>query len=207
MSGTVGWGKGSPRDREARDALVERYLPLARELARRFASTGEPLDDWRTSRREDAAPLVETLGTEDDSYARVDDRDTIARGWRLLTGGDRKVLELRFAQELSQGEIGKRVGYSQMHVSRLLRRGLGPAASVLVAAPLDDREGDLLAVPLSVEGLVVEELGDFVVEKHGGPSFFHDFVGCGRLRDERQVEGVRHTGTIGDADPCVLGEV
>jgi len=33
------------RDRAARDALVERYLPLARSLARRYARGSEPLDD------------------------------------------------------------------------------------------------------------------------------------------------------------------
>ncbi len=35
----------STRDPELRDRLVEAHLPLARQLARRFASRGEPLDD------------------------------------------------------------------------------------------------------------------------------------------------------------------
>ena len=33
------------RDREARDVLIERFLPLARKLARRYASSNEPYDD------------------------------------------------------------------------------------------------------------------------------------------------------------------
>lgn len=33
------------RDRRARDELIERFLPLARRLARRYASAGEPYDD------------------------------------------------------------------------------------------------------------------------------------------------------------------
>ncbi|MGI8506800.1 MAG: SigB/SigF/SigG family RNA polymerase sigma factor [Solirubrobacteraceae bacterium] len=33
------------RDRRARDALIERFLPLARKLARRYASSNEPYDD------------------------------------------------------------------------------------------------------------------------------------------------------------------
>lgn len=37
------WGR--TRDREARDQLVERYLPLARKLARRYAQSGEPFED------------------------------------------------------------------------------------------------------------------------------------------------------------------
>lgn len=33
------------RDRRARDVLIERFLPLARKLARRYASSNEPYDD------------------------------------------------------------------------------------------------------------------------------------------------------------------
>ncbi len=33
------------RDRRARDELIERFLPLARKLARRYASSGEPYED------------------------------------------------------------------------------------------------------------------------------------------------------------------
>jgi RNA polymerase sigma-B factor len=32
-------------DRRARDELIERFLPLARKLARRYASSSEPYDD------------------------------------------------------------------------------------------------------------------------------------------------------------------
>ena len=34
------------------------------------------------------------------------------------------MLELRFMHDLTQREIGERIGYSQMHVSRLLKRAL-----------------------------------------------------------------------------------
>ena len=40
---------------------------------------------------------------------------------------ERKVVELRFMHDLTQREIGERIGYSQMHVSRLLRAGSQPA--------------------------------------------------------------------------------
>jgi RNA polymerase sigma-B factor len=73
---------------------------------------------------EEMAGLVKQLGGDDPSYARVEDRDAIVRGWRHLDDLDRTVLVLRFTQELSQREIAARVGYSQMHVSRLLRRAL-----------------------------------------------------------------------------------
>jgi RNA polymerase sigma-B factor len=74
---------------------------------------------------DDKAGLVEQLGADDPSYARVEDRDVIAREWNRLDDLDRKLLVLRFTQELTQREIAERIGYSQMHVSRLLRRALG----------------------------------------------------------------------------------
>jgi RNA polymerase sigma-B factor len=35
------------------------------------------------------------------------------------------VVELYYRDELTQAQIGRRLGYSQMHVSRLLRRAVG----------------------------------------------------------------------------------
>jgi RNA polymerase sigma-B factor len=37
---------------------------------------------------------------------------------------ERTIVELRFFEDLSQSEIAARVGVSQMHVSRLLRKAL-----------------------------------------------------------------------------------
>ena len=37
---------------------------------------------------------------------------------------DRIVLHLRFVEDMTQAEIAERVGVSQMHVSRLIRRAL-----------------------------------------------------------------------------------
>jgi RNA polymerase sigma-B factor len=36
----------------------------------------------------------------------------------------REILRLRFEADLTQGEIGERLGISQMHVSRLLKSAL-----------------------------------------------------------------------------------
>ena len=44
------------------------------------------------------------------------------------------MLRLRFMEDLTQREIGERVGYSQMHVSRLLRRALQRLESAAAAA-------------------------------------------------------------------------
>jgi RNA polymerase sigma-B factor len=43
---------------------------------------------------------------------------------QALPPRDRIVLHLRFVEDLTQAEIADRVGVSQMHVSRLIRRAL-----------------------------------------------------------------------------------
>ena len=43
---------------------------------------------------------------------------------RVLTDREREVLRLRFAEDLTQSEIGERVGVSQMHVSRIIRQAI-----------------------------------------------------------------------------------
>jgi RNA polymerase sigma-B factor len=223
----------SSRDRRARDTLIERFLPLARKLARRYAASNEPYDDlvqvaslglvkaverfdpdrgfaftsfavptivgelkryfrdtaWalhvdrsaqeRARRMADArreiatrlgrAPTVvelaeylecgteevldglqvgeaydtlsldaprpaddgggtvsrlEALGDEDDRLALVDEQATIFAAAQHLPQRERQILFLRFNEDLTQTEIAKRVGVSQMQVSRLLRRSL-----------------------------------------------------------------------------------
>jgi RNA polymerase sigma-B factor len=42
----------------------------------------------------------------------------------VLSEREREVLRLRFEEDLTQSEIGQRVGVSQMHVSRLIRQSV-----------------------------------------------------------------------------------
>jgi RNA polymerase sigma-B factor len=66
----------------------------------------------------------ERLGVEEDGYDRAEWRGALERGIRALPERDRAILALRFDEELTQSEIAQRIGVSQMHVSRLLRRAL-----------------------------------------------------------------------------------
>ena len=73
----------------------------------------------------DEIRVVDTLGATDDHYAEALDRtalDTLLGG---LEDRDRAIVELYFREELTQAQIGERLGYSQMHISRLLRRAVG----------------------------------------------------------------------------------
>jgi RNA polymerase sigma-B factor len=43
---------------------------------------------------------------------------------RVITPREREVLRLRFAEDLTQAEIGERIGVSQMQVSRIIRQSV-----------------------------------------------------------------------------------
>jgi RNA polymerase sigma-B factor len=65
--------------------------------------------------------LGERLGEEDTAYELVAERQEIVRVWAGLSPLERQVLKLRLSEDLTQSEIAGRIGFSQMHVSRLLR--------------------------------------------------------------------------------------
>jgi RNA polymerase sigma-B factor len=219
------------RDPAARDALVERFLPLARQLARRYQRAEEPLDDliqvaslglvkaidrfdtdrevafssyavptilgeikrhfrdrtWsvrvprdlqelslkvdravvamaKDLQRQPTVPelaeklevteeqvleameassayratslstprggedqgdtLGDTVGTEEQGYNLAENRATLDRLLQTITPREREVLRLRFEEDLTQAEIGERIGVSQMQVSRLIRQSV-----------------------------------------------------------------------------------
>ena len=219
------WG-----DTVAREQLVQRYMPLAQRLARRYASGREPVDDlvqvaflglvkavdrfdhkrgvaftsyavptiagelkrhlrdasWsvhlsqrmrqrvidvsraadelrgRLGRAATAEEIAREIGISTDSVVEAaeaasaydavsldgersgtseDNRfDTVEYGAVLepalsaLPPRERAILSLRFGMDLTQSEIATRLGMSQMHVSRLLRRSLERLRAVAVQA-------------------------------------------------------------------------
>ena len=73
--------------------------------------------------REDRADPVE-LGVEDAELASADVRPDVARMLATLPARQRTVIYLRFYHQMTQQEIGDRLGLSQVHISRLLRAAL-----------------------------------------------------------------------------------
>lgn len=70
----------------------------------------------------DARPTVaQTIGGEGADLSRVEMRDVLRRAMTRLTERERRILIMRFVDDLSQAEVGQRLGISQMHVSRLQR--------------------------------------------------------------------------------------
>jgi RNA polymerase sigma-B factor len=89
------------------------------------AAAYEPASlDVRRGDEEDGETLVDTLGSIDKHYELVENRTTIMPALQHLDPRERLVLQLRFIDDLTQAEIADRIGVSQMHVSRLIRRAL-----------------------------------------------------------------------------------
>ena len=72
----------------------------------------------------DDETMQDVLGRTDAGYSEVEDSVLVEAGLSALDERERRIVELRFFQGLTQSEIAARIGISQMHVSRLLRRAL-----------------------------------------------------------------------------------
>jgi RNA polymerase sigma-B factor len=70
----------------------------------------------------DAQTYAEVLGSDDQHLELVEYGASIAPALEDLSNRDRVVIHLRFIEDLSQAAIAERVGVSQMHVSRIIRR-------------------------------------------------------------------------------------
>jgi RNA polymerase sigma-B factor len=73
---------------------------------------------------EEQAVLIDTLGTEDDGFVGVVERGTLDMLLRAVPRREREILRLRYEEDLTQREIGRRIGVSQMQVSRIIRQAL-----------------------------------------------------------------------------------
>ncbi|MCL6670308.1 MULTISPECIES: RNA polymerase sigma factor SigF [Streptomyces] len=68
------------------------------------------------------AVLADFIGVEEDGLRLVEDFHSLAPLMAELGERDRQILHMRFVEEATQAEIGERLGCSQMHVSRLIKR-------------------------------------------------------------------------------------
>jgi RNA polymerase sigma-B factor len=159
-----GWSVHVPRDVQERILKVERALaelparlgraPTISDIAERLEVTPEEvLEAMHASQghhavsldassshgdSEEPAPLGERIGAEDLGFDTVEYGAAIEPTLREISERDRKVLHLRFVEDMTQSEIADRVGVSQMHVSRILRATLDK----LREAVREDGDGD-----------------------------------------------------------------
>jgi RNA polymerase sigma-B factor len=127
----------SPRPRDVAKAVgapVEDVLE-AMEAATAYEATS--LDAPRPGDDDDGAwTWGESVSVDEPGYELVEIGETLRGTLEALPERERMILRLRFGHDLTQAEIAERVGVSQMHVSRLLRRSLDrlAAAGEAVAA-------------------------------------------------------------------------
>ena len=144
-----GWSMHVPRDLQERALAVSRHserlsselgrTPTVDELSLALDCTARQtveaidaahnyhpvsLDTPVDQDEEDSCPLADTLGIEEDGFDVADERQALVANWGTLSALEREVLGLRLGQGLTQRQISRRIGYSQMHVSRVLRRSL-----------------------------------------------------------------------------------
>ncbi|MFE4450114.1 RNA polymerase sigma factor SigF [Streptomyces sp. NPDC056796] len=70
----------------------------------------------------DQRAYADLLGEDDPGMESVENLHTLAPLLRQLDDRERKIVRMRFGQEMTQAQIGAELGVSQMHVSRLLSR-------------------------------------------------------------------------------------
>jgi RNA polymerase sigma-B factor len=73
---------------------------------------------------ESSRSVSEQIGGADPELDRVEMRDVLDRAMEHLTPRERSIMAMRFYEQMSQSEIARRLGISQMHVSRLQRAAL-----------------------------------------------------------------------------------
>jgi RNA polymerase sigma-B factor len=144
-----GWAVHVPRGVKERAVELARVIeelsarlgrsPSVTELAESLGATEEetlealeayharhaaPLDHG--SDDDDNAPLspAAVMGAIDERLEQAEYLTMIAQGVETLSDADRTILYLRFACDLTQSEIARRIGISQMQVSRLLRAAI-----------------------------------------------------------------------------------
>ena len=144
-----GWSVRVPRDLQEMAVRVERVAdemsrelgraPTPGEIAERIGATLEQvleareaagayravsLDRPRSDDEEEGDSFADAFGVEDPGFGLAEAAATVDRLMRVLSEREREVLRLRFEEDLTQSEIGQRVGVSQMHVSRLIRQSI-----------------------------------------------------------------------------------
>jgi RNA polymerase sigma-B factor len=150
------WSIRVPRDLQELALKVDRVIgelwreqrrqPVVSEVAERLeVSEEEVLDAMEASGayratsldaprpggdEEPGETVGEAYGAEESGFARAEERATLELLMRALSPREREVLRLRFERDLTQAEIGERIGVSQMQVSRIIRQAIGRLRAV-----------------------------------------------------------------------------
>jgi len=134
LTDRLGTAPGSTELAEHLDWSLEQVLEA---LEAGSAHSTLSLDAPRPGDDGERETLGDSLGNEDGRFDLIDAGATIASVLKHLTPRDRRVLELRFGEDLTQSQIADEIGCSQMQVSRILRASLEKLRSLTGAAEAD----------------------------------------------------------------------
>src|SRR4051795_3385164 len=143
------WAVRVPRDLQELSLKVDRAVgemareshrsPSVDELSRRLGVSEEEVlealqassayratsfDAPRAGGEEEGDVLGDAVGTSDFGFDLAEDRATLDKLLLSIGPREREVLRLRFVEDMTQAEIGERIGVSQMQISRLIRQSL-----------------------------------------------------------------------------------
>jgi len=106
----------------AATSVSEEEVVEALESGRAYSSvsiySGGANDD------EESMELLDCLGVEEDAYEIFEQRRVLAPAMECLDPRERLILHLRFFEGMTQTQVAARIGISQMHVSRLIRKSI-----------------------------------------------------------------------------------
>ncbi|MER7760958.1 SigB/SigF/SigG family RNA polymerase sigma factor [Streptomyces sp. NPDC097619] len=127
-------------DRDPTVAELAEHLNLTEEqvvegIVAANGYSSESLDHGSDDTHDSAPrPLAELLGAEDSAMELFEDLHALAPLIEGLAPREKLILQLRFGHEMTQAEIGKRLGISQMQISRILARTLDKLRTALLPA-------------------------------------------------------------------------
>jgi RNA polymerase sigma-B factor len=153
-----GWAVKVPRRLQELNLAVNRaierltvargHAPTVTELAEHLGATTEEvteaqelggaynlisLDSEPLGESERATQrLADYVGELDAGLELLEDRANLEQAFKVLTGRERIVVYLRYFEHLPQSEVARRLGVSQMHVSRLQQKALEKLKTALV---------------------------------------------------------------------------
>jgi RNA polymerase sigma-B factor len=135
VSDAMGWLPAKlgrpPRPRDVAEAIGVSVEAVLEAMEASTAYETASLDAPRgAGSGDDEWSAADALGDEDPGYELVELAETLRGTLDALPARERLILRLRFERDMTQAEIAGRVGLSQMHVSRLLRRSLDRLAAV-----------------------------------------------------------------------------
>ncbi|MFJ9041430.1 SigB/SigF/SigG family RNA polymerase sigma factor [Streptomyces sp. NPDC102406] len=78
--------------------------------------------DAQAGTADETFTFADSLGANDPRYDLVARREAVKEGLSNLPERERRILYLRFFEDMTQTRIAEKVGLSQMHVSRLITR-------------------------------------------------------------------------------------